>query len=77
MRVVHHRQRLAFVCKTGQHLTRIHSELYDFERHKAANRFALFGQVNGSHAAFAKRSKDVDNGRSRRQRTPAVTVSMV
>jgi len=58
-RMVHHGQRLAFVCKTGQYLTSIHSELYNFERHKTANRFALLGEVNGSHTAFAKSSKDV------------------
>src|SRR5579864_1291056 len=58
-RVVHDRQCLAFICKTGQYLTGIHSELYNFERYKTANRFALLGEVHGSHTAFAKRSKDM------------------
>ena len=72
VRVVHHRQRLALVAKARQYFVCVHSEFDDFEGDGAANGFALLGQVDGSHTAFAKRSKDVITaevviGESRRQ----------
>jgi hypothetical protein len=52
IRVVHHRQSLALVCKTSEHLIGVHPESYYFEGGRAANGFALLGQVHGAHASF-------------------------
>ena len=52
IRVVHHRQSLALVSKTGEYLVRVHPEFDDFERDAAANGFALLGQVHGAHTPF-------------------------
>jgi hypothetical protein len=51
--VVHHRQRLALVVEAGEYLTGVHPELYYFEGYVASDGIALFGQVHGSHTAFA------------------------
>ncbi|MDR3701194.1 MAG: hypothetical protein P4L56_16220 [Candidatus Sulfopaludibacter sp.] len=58
IRVVHDRQRLALVDEAGEHLARVHSQFDDFERYEAANRFKLFGQVDGAHTPLAERPKD-------------------
>jgi hypothetical protein len=50
--VIHHRQRLALVVETGQHLRGVHPELHNFKGDLPANGLHLFGQINGSHTAF-------------------------
>src|SRR5262249_42220362 len=58
IRVVHHRQRLALVIKTGEHLGGVHAQLHNFESHAPANGLELLRQVYGAHASFAERSKN-------------------
>jgi hypothetical protein len=50
--VVHHRQRLTLVGEASQYLVRVHPEFYYFEGYRAANWFALLGQVHRTHAPF-------------------------
>ena len=51
--MIHHGQSLTFRLKSSHNLPRIHSQLNDFQRNLAAHRFRLFGQVNGTKAAFS------------------------
>jgi hypothetical protein len=48
IRVVHDRQRLAFVGEAGQYLVRVHTQFDDLDRYTAAN--ALVCMTNGSSA---------------------------
>ena len=57
VRVIHHRQRLAFRLEPGDHLLGIHPRLDDFQRHLATNGLALLRHVDGAHAPFADRLK--------------------
>jgi hypothetical protein len=51
--------RLALVVKASEYLAGVHSELHDFQGHKAAEWDTLLSQVNGSHASFAQLTPDL------------------
>ena len=53
VRMVHHRERLAFGFETGDDRVGVHARLDDLERHAAADRFFLFGHVNDAAPALA------------------------
>ena len=67
-RVVHEGESLAFGFKSGHHLTGIHADLDQLERHLAVYRLLLFGQPHLSHAAFADQMQQLiraDDDRNR------------
>src|SRR2546425_353622 len=54
VRVVHQSQGLALRLEARQDLARVHAGLDDLQRDLAADRFHLFRQEDGAHAAFAQ-----------------------
>ena len=54
IRVVHQRQSLTLGLKAGDELARVHSLLDDLHRHTPFDGPQLLGQINDTHAAFAK-----------------------
>ena len=58
VRVVHHRERLAFLVEAGEHLRGIQAELHDLERHAPANGFTLLGEIDRPHPPFAQQLDD-------------------
>src|SRR6185503_9795163 len=53
VRMVHHRQRLAFGLEARDDLPGVHAELDDLQGHAAAHGFLLFGHEDHAAAAFA------------------------
>ena len=53
VRVIHHRQRLAFLLKALQNGSRVHARLDELERDSSLHRLGLFGHPDLTHAAFA------------------------
>ena len=53
VRVVHHRQGLAFGLEAGDHLAGVHPRLDDLQGHFSVHRLLLLGHVDHAHAAFA------------------------
>ncbi len=51
--MVHHRQRLTLALESGDDLLGVHAGLDDLERHAAADRFFLLGEVDDTHAPLA------------------------
>jgi len=56
--MVHHRQRLAFRLKAGDHLPGVHPEFYDFEGYFAADGIFLLGQIDFTHSTFTQEIQD-------------------
>ena len=52
VRMVHHRQRLAFRSEAGNDLARVHTWLDNLEGNAAADRLLLFGYINNPTSAF-------------------------
>ena len=53
IRMVHHRQGLPLGLEPGDHLLGVHARLDDLERHAAADRLGLLGDIDDAHAPFA------------------------
>ena len=53
IRVVHHREGLAFRFEPGDDGLRVHPGLDELERDESLHRFDLLGHPDGTHAAFA------------------------
>ena len=58
VRMGHDRQRLALGVEAGDDLLGVHAQLDHLERHLAAYRFLLLGEVDGSHASLAEGRDD-------------------
>ncbi len=52
--MAHHRQCLSFGLETGDYPAGVHAQLDDLEGDPPLNGFALFGQIDDPHAAFAQ-----------------------
>ena len=52
--VIHQGQRLAFGVEAGQHRSRIHADLDQFQGHPPLDRLGLLGPVDRAHAPFSE-----------------------
>ncbi len=68
VRMIQHRQRLAFLLETGDDLPCVHSQFDYFQCHAAADRVLLFGFVDNSHSAGTQDPNDSVGANSLRQR---------
>jgi hypothetical protein len=53
-RIVHPSDERVEPRGAGEHLTRVHSELYNFDVDRPSNGFTLLGQVYGAHSPLPK-----------------------